>query len=94
MKVDLPAELEAVVPGMFGRVLIPAERGRALLVPQSAIRRVGQLPLVRARGEGDAWQVRNVTTGRTVGDEVEVLTGLSAGEMVALFAPPRKASSQ
>lgn len=83
LKVALP-DADALMPGMFGRVAIPAGRDRALMVPVRAIRRVGQLELVRAKAPGGAWARRHVTTGKPRGDEIEVLSGLESGELVAM----------
>jgi RND family efflux transporter MFP subunit len=83
IEVGLPAD-GRLLPGMFGRVEVPARARPTVWVPDTAIRRVGQLELVRARAGGGAWGLRHVTTGRTRGDEVEVLSGLEGGERVAL----------
>jgi RND family efflux transporter MFP subunit len=85
-----------VYSGMFGRLLIPLDEQQVLVIPRAAVSRVGQLDLVEvALGdrpsterkvvlEGRPVERRAVQLGRTYGDEVEVLSGLQAGEMVAL----------
>mgnify|MGYP006292345623 CR=1 FL=1 len=83
VKVSLP-DAEALMPGMFGRVFIPEGRDEGVFVPPEAVRRVGQLELVRARTKDGRWALRHVTTGRRRGDRVEVLSGLAGGEVVAL----------
>jgi RND family efflux transporter MFP subunit len=71
--------------GMFGRLLIPMDAERWLIVPRVAIRRVGQLEVVDVPDAGEkALQRRVVRTGRTLGDDVEILSGLKEGEQVAL----------
>jgi RND family efflux transporter MFP subunit len=84
VKVSLP-DLDRVTPGMFARLQVPAGKARTVVVPENAIRRVGQLDLVRARYEGSGWHRRYVTTGRTTSDGVEILSGLRGGERVALW---------
>lgn len=73
-----------IYSGMFGRLLIPLDEQEVLVIPQEAVRHVGQLDLVTVlQAGGDAAQ-RAVRLGRTYGDDVEVLAGLRAGEQVAL----------
>lgn len=79
-KADLPKTTKAR-PGNFGRLrFVTGERG-VLLVPARAVRRIGQLETVEVVEEGRI-RVRHVRTGATHGDEVEVLSGLAAGESV------------
>jgi RND family efflux transporter MFP subunit len=82
---------EGVYTGMFGRLLIPLDDEQVLLIPQAAVRRIGQLDVVdvvvRAPDETQAEprvQRRTVQLGRDFGEDVEVLAGLQAGELVAL----------
>jgi len=72
-----------VVSGMFGRLLVPLGDEEVLVVDASAVREVGQLRLVDV-AEEDVLRRRAVQLGRTIGDDVEVLSGLRAGERVAL----------
>lgn len=74
-----------VYPGMFGRLIIPLREETVLLVPKTAVRQVGQLRVVDAVQE-DRLVRRAVTLGRDFDDRVEVLSGLRAGEQVALTA--------
>lgn len=75
-----------VYSGMFGRLLIPLEDETVCVVPNSAIRRVGQLELVEVVVDGQARR-RGVKLGRSFDDEVEVLAGLRPGETVILQPP-------
>jgi RND family efflux transporter MFP subunit len=70
-----------VYSGMFGRMLIPHGTREQLLVPQSAVRQVGQLDMVEV-DQGDARSRRFVRTGETVDNKIEILSGLAAGETV------------
>lgn len=81
-KVALPEEND-VFPGMFGRLLIPVKETRVVLIPKKALRRIGQLEVVTAQ-VGGRWQEIFVTTGKVMGDKVEVLSGLKGDEAVAL----------
>lgn len=80
---------EGVYAGMFGRLLIPLDPEQVLVIPRAAVRPVGQLHMAIVRtASGD--ERRSLRLGRTLGDEVEVLAGLNAGEQVIL---PDSASS-
>jgi RND family efflux transporter MFP subunit len=71
--------------GMFGRLLIPLDEEEWLVIPQAAVRRVGQLDSVAvAAADGKTLHRRVVQLGRTLDADVEVLSGLRAGERVAV----------
>ncbi len=74
-----------IYTGMFGRLLVPLDDEAVLVVPQAAIRRVGQLDLVQVARD-DTLQRRAVKLGRSLGDDVEVLSGIREGERVALVS--------
>jgi len=76
-----------VYPGMFGRLRIMLGPRAAVCIPAAAVRQVGQLDTVEVAEQGRACR-RLVQLGRTLGAEVEVLSGLAAGEQVVLSAPP------
>jgi RND family efflux transporter MFP subunit len=71
--------------GMFGRLLIPLALEDVLVVPRSAVTRVGQLDLVDVAVKGQLFR-RIVQLGRPSEDgaTVQVLSGLREGEEVAL----------
>ncbi|MBU0639655.1 MAG: efflux RND transporter periplasmic adaptor subunit [Planctomycetes bacterium] len=76
--------------GMFGRLLIPLDPEEVLVIPGTALARIGQLCFVDVVDQVDGKAVLSrcsVQLGRTFeGGNVEVLSGLVAGERVAL--PP------
>lgn len=82
VKVSLPPE-EGLYSGMFGRLLVPVGKHKVVLAPRRSIIRVGQLEMVRLKTP-KGWRRVYVTTGRRVGDKVEVLSGLRGGELLAL----------
>ena len=55
-----------------------------MVLPREAILSRGQLQGIYVMGEGNLLQWRVVTLGKTIGDLVEVLSGLSDGEVVVL----------
>ena len=71
-----------IYTGMFGRLLIPLDDEEVLVVPDTAIRRIGQLTVVDV-AEDSVLRRRSVQLGRRFGDEVEVLSGLQVGERLA-----------
>jgi RND family efflux transporter MFP subunit len=87
IKVSLPTDLSApIFAGMFGRVTVPIGQSSRLLVASSAIRQVGQLELAEVATPDGKLERRFVRTGRILDGKIEVLSGLSEGESVALPA--------
>jgi len=72
---------QGVYSGMFGRILIPLDEEPVLVIPRRAVQSVGQLDLVNVATHG-AVRRRVVRLGRTIGEDVEVLSGLREGECV------------
>jgi RND family efflux transporter MFP subunit len=84
VKVRLPRD-KRLFSGMFGRVEIPAGEGVRLRVAGAAIERIGQLEYATVVDSEGVPHRRMVTTGAALGEgHVEVLSGLAAGERVAL----------
>jgi len=76
-----PGDVTDLAPGRLGRATVASGEREALLVPAAAVERIGQVERVRLI-RGDAVESVLVRTGKSVGDLVEVLSGLSAGEEV------------
>ena len=85
VKVALPTGI-APRTGSFARVRFDGARYRALVIPDSAVRRHGQLTSVFVVRDGLA-HIRMVRTGSPGGDGTEVVAGLEPGESVVV-APP------
>ncbi|HCY84672.1 MAG TPA: efflux RND transporter periplasmic adaptor subunit, partial [Desulfobacteraceae bacterium] len=87
VKAALP-ETVGVFPGMFGRLLVPAAREEALLIPEAALVRVGQLEMVNVMtGDKGKYHSVYVKTGRVLKEKdpaapakIEVLAGLDGSE--------------
>ncbi len=75
-----------IYSGMFARLMLPLEDEQLLLIPKSAIQRVGQLTMVQVSEHGTLAR-RSVQLGRTFGKRIEVLAGLSVGEQVLIVQP-------
>jgi RND family efflux transporter MFP subunit len=80
VKLDLPAvpDLRA---GQFGRVAMPVGETSALRGPFSAVVQRGQMEIVFVLSNNHA-QLRLVKTGKRIGGEVELVSGVEAGEKV------------
>ncbi len=70
--------------GMFARVSVPIGIREAILVPNQAIIKRGQLTGVWTVEDQNIIQLRWIRLGHQVGDQVEVLSGLSGMETVVL----------
>jgi len=82
VKAALP-HLPGLYPGMYGKLLIPVKEQEVVLIPVKAIRRIGQLELVKVKDK-DTWKQRFVTTGQTLDENIEILSGLDGGEIIGL----------
>jgi len=82
VKAKLP-EAGGLYPGMFGRLLIPLGDRETVLVPLTTVSRVGQLETVMVQS-GDRWESIFIRTGKTHGDRVEVLSGLTGDETLGV----------
>ncbi len=80
VRVAVPFQ-QGLHPGMFGRLRLNLDERDAVLVPEAAVRVVGQLHTVLARHE-DRWVRRYVTIGEVLDGKCEVLSGLSGGETI------------
>jgi multidrug efflux pump subunit AcrA (membrane-fusion protein) len=73
---------------MFARMYVPLGETRGYLIPLAAVRQVGQLAMVEVVVEGRP-TLRQVTLGRRIDQEVEVLAGLQTGDKI-LISPEKK----
>jgi len=86
LRLDLPPSLPGVTPGMFARAWLPgvAESDARLFVPSKAVVRRAELTAVYVINADGRPLLRQVRLGRADGDTVEVLSGVAAGERVAV----------
>lgn len=73
-----------VLPGMYGRAAIPVGQAERIWLPKDAVLQRGQLDLVEVAGEDGTLSRRFVRVGRVSEGKMEILSGLTAGERVAL----------
>jgi len=82
VKVGLPPA-KGLYPGMFGRLMVPVEQLKVVVVPKTAVKGIGQLEVVTIKSDGK-WQRVFVKTGRDMGDKIEILSGLNGDETLAV----------
>ncbi len=80
VKVDLSKQ-PGLSSGQFARLLVPVGESNSLRVPITAVVQRGQLEIVFVVANQHA-QLHLVKTGKRVGDEMEILSGLQAGDAV------------
>jgi RND family efflux transporter MFP subunit len=81
VKIDLPPE-KNLRSGVFGRAAFSRGTRQAVFIPQSAVSEHGQLQTVYVVGDNNVAALRYVTLGAEQQQGREVLSGLSAGEIV------------
>ena len=82
VKLDLP-KTDGVRTGQFGRVRVPVGESKTPLVPASAVAMNGQMEFITVVTDGRA-RLRIVKTGRRNDGNVEIISGLSAGEQIVI----------
>jgi RND family efflux transporter MFP subunit len=85
IRLELPAEVRGVYPGVYARAHFVIGKAPRLLVPRAAVVRRSEVTAVYVVDEQGHARLRQIRLG-SAGDEasVEVLAGLKAGERVAL----------
>lgn len=87
VRIELPAGTTAA-PGAFARAWLPTSEGASavqrVFIPARALVRRAELQAVYILGADERPLLRQVRTGATSGDQVEVLSGLKPGERIAL----------
>lgn len=80
-KIRIDDQQGDILPGTFGRVWVSETPHKAVMIPASAVTMVGQLEMVNVV-QNDRVLRRMVKTGPSFGELVEILSGLSAGEVI------------
>ncbi len=79
VKIDLPPD-QRLRSGLFGRARISRGEKTTVLVPRTAVFSRGQLEAVYVLDSARIANLRYVTLGELVGEQVEVLSGVDGGE--------------
>lgn len=84
VRINLPTNLEGVIPGMFARAHFSVGSARKLTIPSSAVVRRSEITAVYVVNK-DKVSLRQIRLGTPNGrGQVEVLTGLNPGDVIAL----------
>lgn len=89
MRADLPSETDFnAFPGMWARVQIRTGERDAILVPSSAVLNRSELNAVYVKN-AKGTHLRQVRIGNVYDNQIEILSGLQAGDLVIIdaFAP-------
>jgi RND family efflux transporter MFP subunit len=92
VKINLDKTDSSILSGMFVNVRFPVENKSnvsqkdMVLVPESALVKQGQLTGIYTIGNENIAILRWLRTGKTFGDQIEVLSGLSADEKYIISA--------
>ncbi|HKB54662.1 MAG TPA: efflux RND transporter periplasmic adaptor subunit [Ramlibacter sp.] len=86
LRLELPRQTQGITPGAFARVWLPlaASGQKRVFVPAAAVFRRAELTGVYVVGDDGRPLLRQVRLGASEGDRVEILSGVAAGERVAL----------
>lgn len=80
IKAILPSQ-SSLLPGMYARLKVPAGDRVRLLIPADRVAQIGQLDVVWVAQDGRVDR-RFVRLGRSIGERVEVISGLREGDAV------------
>lgn len=82
-RLELDNKSGSLTPGMLMRVRLGADKPVSrLLVPTEAVITTGKRSVVLVAGDDDSMQPVTVTTGRDIGDDTEILSGLQERQKV------------
>ena len=85
IRIELPNPSGILRPGMSASVWLPVgEGGTVLAVPVAALQRLQDKWSVFVPREQGVFEIRTVGRGRDMGGEVEILSGLQAGDTVVV----------
>jgi len=86
VRVALPPDVPGAMPGAFARLRFQGastSAGERLFVPARSVVRRAEMTGVYVQGSNGKPQLRQVRLGQAVGEQIEILSGVSAGEQVA-----------
>jgi membrane fusion protein, copper/silver efflux system len=86
VRLEVENQGDLLKPDMFADVVLKADLGRGVALPESAVIDTGERRLVFVDGPDGRLEPREVALGAKVGSEYQVLTGLVPGERVATSA--------
>ncbi len=84
VRLDLPAGVKGLFPGMFVKVTLVTGEKQALMIPLSSVVHRSEVTAVYVVADDGQINFRHVRMGAIRGDQQEVLSGVVEGEKVAL----------
>ena len=84
VRIDLPKDVRGLAPGMFVKVGLVTGEADLLLVPRSAVVERSEMRAVYVVAPDGRVSLRQVRLGHLRGNEIEILAGLVAGDVIAL----------
>lgn len=87
VRLDLPPGTPGLLPGSFARVAFLTTAGAAgghLTIPARAVITRSELTAVYVVARDGRPMLRQIRAGQRIGERIEILSGLSAGEAIAL----------
>ncbi|WP_299806478.1 efflux RND transporter periplasmic adaptor subunit [uncultured Shewanella sp.] len=82
VRINLPENVEGVIPGSLIKAQFISGSRRAIFVPESSLLSMNELSAVYIQ-QNDTWVLNQVRTGLSDNGKVEILAGLSEGDVVA-----------
>jgi Cu(I)/Ag(I) efflux system membrane fusion protein len=86
VRVSLDNHASLLKPGMYGRAILTGRGGATLVLPSEAVVNTGQHSYVFLAHAGGHFEPRLVTVGLADGDDVQILSGVAAGDTVVSSA--------
>ncbi len=83
IKIELPSH-PLLHSGQYGKARFVKGKTTVLLVPSQAVVEQGQLVGLYVADDSGLARLRLVTTGKSYGDKIEILSGLTAGERIVI----------
>jgi RND family efflux transporter MFP subunit len=84
VRIELPKGVQGLAPGMFVKVGLVTGEADLLLVPRVAVVERSEMRAVYVVAPDGRLSLRQVRLGHVRGDQIEILAGLVAGDVVAL----------
>jgi membrane fusion protein, heavy metal efflux system len=86
VRIDVPNGTGQLKPGMFARAQLTTRaagaRSDRILIPQVAVQELNRKRVVFVPRRDGGFDVREVIVGASVGDDIEVVSGLKAGDTI------------
>jgi Cu(I)/Ag(I) efflux system membrane fusion protein len=86
VRIELDSQRLLLRPGMYGKVAIRLDPAQGVTIAAEALADTGEHQYVFLAREGGRFEPRRVRAGARVGDRVQILDGVAAGDLVVSSA--------